>query len=746
MKREQPLKEEIQQPPRKRRRVETDEEDDEKQQEQEEEPAPSEAPQVVVPGSSDEDNDDAQNFEDILERGEEALLLKEGANKHFAPCAVRLIHMKFFRGMTNLKIRPGPGTNFITGPNGSGKSSTLLALYAICGGRPEKIISGTNWEDWIMTDRNEAQVTVIFHRPKSILVPGSGRQFGFKLDSNFKVSLRLRRGKNPQWTLSTNIQNRNRFIHMGQKKISTFMEQLNIRWGNPCQFLPQEKVGQFANMHPKKRFEESLRTFQDGSLVAQHKVLINLRDEIKKHMNNRERFASQLESLEGKKKKMQNRLKECRERRDLMLEKEALEAYKDEMVLRELQNERDEMDELLGGYKKKMTELNAQKQPFITAVHDANEKFQESKLRLKNIRKTLTQSKSVIKSTKERIENNNRTIRLERSKLKDLEKEAESTNDALVEARLALEVLEKDKDRHFNTDREFHRKKMKEFNVKLVELQRKRNKLGDDLKNVRSGIHSAKNLKMAAENIIKNYEAQMKSAKRKVLHNDEVKSLFSIVENLKKMDHFKGEVYGPVGAFIELKDKKFARAVEIKFARKLHKGWLVSCAEDSEALRQLMKANNINKIDIFIQEKSNLPKNYGGDEHFIHQNGGVYMIDTLKAPQMIMDHLIETGWSRSAIFAQSTDLSQYLVKDNTSQNRRYNSKRLSEVFGPNWRHNARTSRYGGHVSVVSGVMRNGYYLVDSSEKQQKNRPERPNDQPIYSGNSGTCTKRNRAEP
>eukprot|EP00493_Phyllostaurus_siculus_P019952 UN20271 len=65
---------------------------------------------------------------------------------------------------------------------------------------------------------------------------------------------------------------------MSHKNIVTFMELLDIRWNNPCQFLPQEKVGQFANMAPKKRFEESLRTLRDGTLVTQHKDLMNLHD------------------------------------------------------------------------------------------------------------------------------------------------------------------------------------------------------------------------------------------------------------------------------------------------------------------------------------------------------------------------------------------------------------------------------------------------------------------------------------
>eukprot|EP00493_Phyllostaurus_siculus_P022364 UN22696 len=76
--------------------------------------------------------------------------------------------MQNFHGMTDLTIKPGPGTNFITGPNGSGKTTTHLALYAVTGGRPEKILSKMTYDDWITAGEKEARVAVCFAKPREI--------------------------------------------------------------------------------------------------------------------------------------------------------------------------------------------------------------------------------------------------------------------------------------------------------------------------------------------------------------------------------------------------------------------------------------------------------------------------------------------------------------------------------------------------------------------------------------------------
>ena len=59
-----------------------------------------------------------------------------------------------------------------------------------------------------------------------------------------------------------------------EKDVNIATAQLNIQLDNLCQFLPQEKVGEFAKMTPTELLKNTERAIGDAHLLEMHEKLI----------------------------------------------------------------------------------------------------------------------------------------------------------------------------------------------------------------------------------------------------------------------------------------------------------------------------------------------------------------------------------------------------------------------------------------------------------------------------------------
>lgn len=65
------------------------------------------------------------------------------------------------------------------------------------------------------------------------------------------------------------------------KKIGALMESAKIQIDNLCQFLPQDKVGEFSRMNPMQLLKATETAIMDGDLAAKHEQLIEMQSEMR---------------------------------------------------------------------------------------------------------------------------------------------------------------------------------------------------------------------------------------------------------------------------------------------------------------------------------------------------------------------------------------------------------------------------------------------------------------------------------
>ncbi|GIY92403.1 structural maintenance of chromosomes protein 5 [Caerostris extrusa] len=177
------------------------------------------------------------------------------------------IKLKGFMTYDELEIRPKSGLNLIIGLNGSGKSSIMAAICLGLGGKP------------IYTGRSvQSSEFINFKHSKAVIEIDLESQHGGK-----ETICRIIEGDKSLWYLNN--------LQVSYSEIISIVKKYNIDMGNLCQFLPQEKVAEFAKMNKKQRLENMIQAIGEPALVKSFIDLKKLRNEfcaLEKEVDRRE--------------------------------------------------------------------------------------------------------------------------------------------------------------------------------------------------------------------------------------------------------------------------------------------------------------------------------------------------------------------------------------------------------------------------------------------------------------------------
>ncbi|KAI1845007.1 hypothetical protein JX265_008408 [Neoarthrinium moseri] len=156
-----------------------------------------------------------------------------------SPGAVVRVKLVNFVTYENAVFYPGPHLNMIIGPNGTGKSSLVCALALGLGYNTSVLGRATKFGEYVTHGRDTATVEIELQR-------------------------RPREKKNHVIRLDIIRENDKRKFWLNGKPclvkvVQGLVANLRIACDNLCQFLPQEKVAEFAGLTPVQLLHETLR-------------------------------------------------------------------------------------------------------------------------------------------------------------------------------------------------------------------------------------------------------------------------------------------------------------------------------------------------------------------------------------------------------------------------------------------------------------------------------------------------------
>ncbi|KAL7621545.1 Structural maintenance of chromosomes protein 5 [Parahypoxylon ruwenzoriense] len=219
--------------------------------------------------------------------------------REFQTGAIVRVLVENFVTYEHAEFNPGPNLNMVIGPNGTGKSSLVCAICLGLGFHPKHLGRASNVGEFVKHGRETATVEIELQcRPNE--------------RANHVIRLQIRKEDNKtKWWLNGRDSS-----HQAVKSLTS---DLHIQIDNLCQFLPQDRVAEFAGLTPVQLLHETLRAAAPERMTEWHNQLKELH---KKHKELKARLDACAETLRGHETRQQGSQADV----DRLREREAIQA------------------------------------------------------------------------------------------------------------------------------------------------------------------------------------------------------------------------------------------------------------------------------------------------------------------------------------------------------------------------------------------------------------------------------------
>ncbi|KAE8232501.1 hypothetical protein CF326_g2468, partial [Tilletia indica] len=173
----------------------------------------------------------------------------------YLPGSIVRVKLQNFVTYDAVEFRPGPYLNMIIGPNGTGKSTIVCAIALGLGWRPNVLGRAKDVAAFVKQGYDFGSIEIELKGK-----PGS---------KNVVIKREISRNDNKSdWFIDRQ--------KTTQKEVDARVEALDIKIGNLCSFLPQDKVADFARMAPPQLLKEVQKAAGEEGLIDHHVKLSEL--------------------------------------------------------------------------------------------------------------------------------------------------------------------------------------------------------------------------------------------------------------------------------------------------------------------------------------------------------------------------------------------------------------------------------------------------------------------------------------
>lgn len=274
----------------------------------------------------------------------------------FQPGAIVRVTLDNFVTYEHAEFDPGPSLNLVIGPNGTGKSSLVCAICLGLGFHSNVLGRATTFGDFVKHGKSHALVEIELQARDDEL-------------NNHVVRLRINREDNSRkfWLNGHEVP---------LKRVQSLMAELRIQVDNLCQFLPQDRVAEFAGLNAVDLLAKTLEAaapLDMKEMQATLKEIYHAQRDAEKQI---QIDSEQLRVLEGRHQMQQADVERYREREEIQRGIDDLEDcqplvhyYEAKRRYRELKDDRRRAN-------RDLSALTARLQPTLEAI-DAKKHYQE---------------------------------------------------------------------------------------------------------------------------------------------------------------------------------------------------------------------------------------------------------------------------------------------------------------------------------------------------------------------------------
>lgn len=286
----------------------------------------------------------------------------------FQSGAIVRVSVENFVTYERAEFFPGPHLNMVIGPNGTGKSSLVCAICLGLGYSPKYLGRAGSVKEFVKHGKDTATIEIELKRLGS--------------RKNHVVKVLIRREQNSQkWWLDGK--------EASLKAVQALMRSLKVQVDNLCQFLPQDRVAEFAACTPVDLLHETLRAAAPGKMLEWHKQLCDLHKDKKEMAKTVREDLETLGNLETRQNGLQADVDRLRERDEIQ---ERVENLRGALILARYNEARDQYSkvrEKKQAAERALKHLEEQSAPSLEAVNKKQAYAQQVELAMRGRREAL---------------------------------------------------------------------------------------------------------------------------------------------------------------------------------------------------------------------------------------------------------------------------------------------------------------------------------------------------------------------
>ncbi|KAK6526680.1 Structural maintenance of chromosomes protein 5 [Arthrobotrys megalospora] len=516
-------------------------EEEEEEEEQEGEDAAGEK-EVIIPVAEDYDSDESETgMADSLDK-----MRKTVEEVPHARGAIVRVYLENFVTYTKVTFEPGPSLNMVIGPNGTGKSTLVCAICLGLGFGPEHLGRAKDIAEFVKNGSDKAVIEIeLKGSPTDEINPTIKRLIG-------------RDGSTQYWIDGKKAT---------QKQVGKLTKLLNIQIDNLCQFLPQDRVVEFAGLKPVPLLKETQRAAAPPEVLEDHNELKQLRAlEVGLEIE-LETDRQAMSTMEGRQKILERDVARLRERQTLQEHIKLLGNAIPFIEYQDIKVKREEVKRDHEACRQQLKLIRKEQEPQTKQIEQAEAQLNDIKAWLEDEKADLMSTENELKREREGMH-----------KLKEQEAKVESDLKILIDTEKDRKVkIEKSKERIAQFEKVLENDPgeldVSDLNEKINKISGEERAGREELRAGRALVEPLETKREEKANEVKRitqWISQMDNLagqRIEILRKDFPDS-YTVYEWLQKnRDKFKGPVYGPPIVECTVKDPEYQAEIEAIFGQ-----------------------------------------------------------------------------------------------------------------------------------------------------------------------------------
>ncbi|TQV93111.1 hypothetical protein V2A60_003579 [Cordyceps javanica] len=619
----------------------------------------------------------------------------------FQPGSIVRVCVQNFVTYEKAEFFPGPYLNMVIGPNGTGKSSLVCAICLGLGYSPKHLGRAGSIKEFVKHGREKATIEIELQRKPSDR-------------HNYVVRVQIRRDQNTQkWWL-----NGKETTH---KKIQDLMKSLKIQVDNLCQFLPQERVVEFAASTPVELLHETIRAAAPEEMLVWQDKLREIFKEKKELAENSQNDAETLENLEARQQGLQADVDRLRERGEIQKRLDDLNIVK---VLARYQEARNKYIAAKENKKKaqdSLKRLEDESGPSLQAVNKKEEYSDRVKSTLQANERALQQCHDVSDALDQKVKDEQGSIDAFNDKMAAERKLFDARKKEVASARAKLTSLQADlKNRPVEFSAGEWNQKIRAEEHNLRELASMDRELTSELNSLKEKGRNPKRQMETLTSSLASLDTQEGQQLNMMKKNfPEVARGWEWIQE--HMGEFEKEVFGPPMLCCSIKDERYSNQVQSLLQMDDFTCFTVQTRSDFKKLSDQLY--RVMSLSVVIRSSIHSLNNFQpplSREDAVKLNLDGFAVDYLEGP----DPVIAMLCSEKRIHQSGLTLQEH---DNAQYNKLANSGNVTQwAAGRHLFTLRRRKEYGGKaMTAISKFINPGRFwtsqTVDVQEKAELTR-------------------------